>query len=271
MIERTKKARDEARRRSRATNDEDTTNAGRFGRNIKNIVTFNWGKVSGDLRTEEGDAVRKEAYAEADRLDAEVKRLEEQKKAKLAEAERLRGDADHIVKRANAVIGALDAVNVRERATEVSARRGVSDTEASLVKKNREIKKKAEQKEKDELTVSEGTEKLSEYERQETTEKAKAQAAADKYQKEQNEVFAAQNRYDMLVQNGGSKKEKSAALAALQKEKAEALEAQHEMEKVAAEVANVLKAIKEEVGTLSRSVKAAQSRLKQNEADAPEG
>ena len=41
--------------------------------------------------------------------------------------------------------------------------------------------------------------------------------------------------------------------------------------KVAAEVANVLKAIKEEVGTLSRSVKAAQSRLKQNEADAPEG
>ena len=271
VIERTKKARDEARRRSRATNDEDTTNAGRFGRNIKNIVTFNWGKVSGDLRTEEGDAVRKEAYAEADRLDAEVKRLEEQKKAKLAEAERLRGDADHIVKRANAVIGALDAVNVRERATEVSARRGVSDTEASLVKKNREIKKKAEQKEKDELTVSEGTEKLSEYERQETTEKAKAQAAADKYQKEQNEVFAAQNRYDMLVQNGGSKKEKSAALAALQKEKAEALEAQHEMEKVAAEVANVLKAIKEEVGTLSRSVKAAQSRLKQNEADAPEG
>lgn len=271
VIERTKKARDEARRRSLATNDEDTTNAGRFGRNIKNIVTFNWGKVSGDLRTEEGDAVRKEADAEADRLDAEVKRLEEQKKAKLAEAERLRGDADHIVERANAVIGALDAVNVRERATEVSARRGVSDTEASLVKKNREIKKKAEQKEKDELTVSEGTEKLSEYERQETTEKAKAQAAADKYQKEQNEVFAAQNRYDMLVQNGGSKKEKSAALAALQKEQAEALEAQHEMEKVAAEVANVLQGINAQIKTLSSAVQKAESRLAQNQTDAPEG
>jgi len=271
VIERTKKARDEARRRSIALNDEDTTHAGRSWRNVKNIVTFNWGKVSGDIRTEEGDAVRKEADADFDRLDAEVKRLEEQKKAKIAEAERLRGEADHIVKRANAVVGALDAVDARERATEVSARRGVADTEASLAKKDLEIKKKAAQKEKDEQTVSEGTVKLSEYERQEMTEKAKAQAAAAKYEREQADVFAAQNRYDMVVANGGSRKDRSAALSALQKEKEEALEAQHEMEKVAAEVANVLKAIKEEVGTLSRAVKSAQSRLKQNEADAPEG
>lgn len=271
VIERTKKARDEARRRSLAPNDEDTTNAGRFGRNLKNIVTFNWGKVSGDLRTEEGDAVRKEADAEADRLDAEVKRLEEQKKAKLAEAERLRGEADHNERRAKAVYGAHDAVDVRETATEVSARRGVADTETSLAKKNREIEKKEEQKENDEYTVIEGPQKIGELQSQAEFEEARAQKAAAAYAKEQREVVAAQNRYDMLVQNGGSKKEKSAALAALQKEKAEALEAQHEMEKVAAEVANVLKAIKEEVGTLSRSVKAAQGRLKQNEADAPEG
>ena len=36
-------------------------------------------------------------------------------------------------------------------------------------------------------------------------------------------MIEAQNRYDMLVANGGSRKEKSAALEALQKEQAEAL------------------------------------------------
>jgi predicted nucleic acid-binding Zn-ribbon protein len=73
------------------------------------------------------------------------------------------------------------------------------------------------------------------------------------------------------VANGGSRKDRSAALAALQKEQREADEAKYEMERVAAEVANTLKAIHDQVGALSRAVKSAKSRLNQNESDAPEG
>ena len=84
-------------------------------------------------------------------------------------------------------------------------------------------------------------------------------------------MIAAQGRYDMLVANGGSRKERSAALAALQKEQAEAEEAKFEMEKVAAQVAGTVKAIKEQINALSRAMKQAETRLGANQADAPEG
>ncbi len=87
-----------------------------------------------------------------------------------------------------------------------------------------------------------------------TTEQARAQAAADRYAAEQGDVIAAQGRYDMLVANGGSRKEKSAALAALQKEQAEAQEAKHEMEKVAAQVASTLQGINAQIKALASAV-----------------
>ena len=130
---------------------------------------------------------------------------------------------------------------------------------------------KAAQTAADKETVASGRSELEGLQLNADTARARAQAAADAYAKEQADVFTAQNRYDMLVQNGGSRKDKSAALAALQKEKSEALEAQHEMEKVAAEVANVLQGINAQIKTLSNAVQKAESRLAQNQTDAPEG
>ena len=214
--------------------------------------------------------------------ESELENLVAAQKKRLDAAKKLRDEATSLRKEAENELGAYmaakitaEAANVAQDAADADTRRQMDQNRAAREKAAKEKKRKedeaAAQKVADEKTVAEGKEQLSRYEEQEKTEEARAQAAAEAYAKEQGDVVVAQNRYDMLVQNGGSKKERSAALAALQKEKDEALEAQHEMEKVAAEVANVLKAIKDEVGTLSRSVKAAQSRLKQNEADAPEG
>ena len=254
-----------AKQRSTEFNEKDVGEGfwSTVGTSAKRFVSLDWGQLT-NPKTEAGDAIRKEAKTEAEQLEAELKQLKKQREDKLKQAADLRAEAEHMDERAGAIYAGQKAIDVREDATAVETRRGVIDTGKALDKKEKQVAK-------DKQTIAEGKETLANFEETEAEQKAKAQAAAAKYQKEQNEVFEAQNRYDMLVQNGGSKKEKSAALAALQKEKAEALEAQHEMEKVAAEVANVLKAIKEEVGTLSRSVKAAQSRLKQNEADAPEG
>lgn len=264
LIESAQKRRDAAHTRSFDMNEEDRHGFWEnFGGVWKDVATLNWGHI-GESDSEAGNALRKEAKGEVAALDAEVKRLQEEKRQKLNQAADLRAEAEHMDERAGALYAGQKAIDVREDATAVETRRGVVSASNALDKKEKQVAK-------DKQTIAEGKETLANFEETEAEQRAKAQAAAAKYQKEQNEVFEAQNRYDMLVQNGGSKKEKSAALAALQKEKAEALEAQHEMEKVAAEVANVLKAIKEEVSTLSRSVKAAQSRLKQNEADAPEG
>ena len=99
----------------------------------------------------------------------------------------------------------------------------------------------------------------------------RVQNASDAYDKESAEAYEAQHRYDMLVANGGSRKEKSAALAALQKEQREAKKAEHEMERVAAEVANTLQGINAQIKALASAVKKAEGRLAQNQADAPEG
>lgn len=264
LIESAQKRRDATHTRSFAMNEEDRHGFWEnFGGVWKDVATLNWGHI-GESDSEAGNALRKEAKGEVAALDAEIKRLQEEKRQKLKQAADLRAEAEHMDERAGAIYAGQKAIDVREDATAVETRRGVVSAGNALDKKEKQVAK-------DKQTIAEGKETLANFEETEAEQKAKAQAAAAKYQKEQNEVFAAQNRYDMLVQNGGSKKEKSAALAALQKEKAEALEAQHEMEKVAAEVANVLKAIKEEVGKLSHAVKSAQGRLKQNEADAPEG
>ena len=99
----------------------------------------------------------------------------------------------------------------------------------------------------------------------------RAKNAADAYAQEAAEAYEAQNRYDMVVANGGSRKDRSAALAALQKEQREAEEAKHEMERVAAEVATTLQGINAQIKALSSAVKKAEGRLAQNQADAPEG
>ena len=119
--------------------------------------------------------------------------------------------------------------------------------------------------------ITEGAEDLARLRRDKKYEEGRAKAAADAYAKEAGEAHDAQNRYDMLVANGGSRKDRSAALAALQKEQGEAEEAKHEMERVAAQVANTLQGISAQIKALAGAVKKAEGRLAQNQADAPEG
>ena len=250
--------------RASSLNSEDNIDGvSQFGSNLKNIVTFNWGKV-GEQETAAGDAVRREAAEEVKELQKELERLEEQKKSKLKQAEALRTDADQLEKKAEAERKGYDVADTQEMVSFYEGQRATSEADRAREKKEKQVAK-------DRQTIDEGGMKKADLETRAANEKARAQAAADAYAKEQGDVFAAQNRYDMLVQNGGSKKDKSAALAALQKEKEEALEAQHEMEKVAAEVANTLKTINANLTKLSQAVKSAQSRQSQYDTDAPEG
>lgn len=266
VIEDAKRRLADANWRSSADNAEDSHGFWeRSGTSIKDFFSGNWGKwARADFSTEAGDRLRDEAKAEAKELEAEIRRLEEQKEARLKEAEALRLEADRAEERKAAMGNQISATGVRIAAAEIEGRRSSGSAGRALDEKLSQIAA-------DEETVSTGGARMAALSAAADREEARARAAADRYAAEQRDVVAAQDRYDMLVANGGPRRDRSSALAALQKEKEEALDAQHEMERVAAEVANVLKAIKEEVGALSRSVKSAQGRLKQNEADAPEG
>ena len=238
--------------------------------------------LKGLVHDEEDDERRKKLQAELEKLVADQKK-------KLAEAKKLRDEAASLRKEAENLFGADRAAQISDRAVNVAQDAADADTRRRI-ESNRAAREEAEREKRrrDEEAAAKEAAKAAKIaadrETVETSggaihgleltaddERARAQAAADAYRKEQGDVFAAQNRYDMLVANGGSRKERSAALAALQKEQEEANEAKFEMERVAAQVAATLNDINGQIRALSNAVRQAESRLSQNQTDAPEG
>jgi hypothetical protein len=215
-------------------------------------------------------------------LEKQLDDLVAQQKKKLAEIKKLRDEAKSLQKEAVSLFGAERAAQITAKAANVAQDAADADTRRQM-DANRQAREDAERKaaEKsaaalakknaDEGTVSEGKAALAGLKASAVSERARAQAAADAYAKEAGDVRNAQNAYDMVVANGGSRKERSAALAALQKEQREAEDAKHEMERVAAQVAGTLRGINEQIKALARAVSQAEGRLAQNQADAPEG
>jgi hypothetical protein len=217
-----------------------------------------------------------------EKLKEQLEKMVAEQKRKLAEAKKLRDEAASLRREAENLFGADRAALISNKAVNVAQDAADADTGRKIAARREDERRKADeaaakeaakaaQAAADKETVARGQSELEGLNLNADAARAQAQAAADAYAKEQGDVVAAQNRYDMLVANGGSKKEKSAALAALQKEKDEALEAQHEMERVAAQVANTLQGINAQIKTLANAVNKAQSRLAQNQTDAPEG
>ena len=231
--------------------------------------------IKNQLAREKAPERRKDLEAQLDRLLAEQKKKLDKIKELRDEAESLRKEAASLMGGDTAAIINAKAVGVAQDAADADTVRRRDANRAARAEAERQAaeKKAAEvaQRAADEKTVAEGTAKMAELGSAASSEEARAEAAADAYAKEGADVVAAQGRYDMLVANGGSRRERSAALAALQQEQREAEEAKLEMERTAAQVATTLKGIKEQINALSRAVKQAQSRLSNSQADAPEG
>lgn len=244
-----------------------------------------------------GDAVialRGKMYDEKDperkqQKKAELEKLVAEQQKRLAEVKKLRAEAASLRKEAETELGSYtaakisaEAVHVAQNAADADTRRQIEQNrqardeatrreEERRAEEEKKKKERAAQRAADQKTVEEGRAKIDSLEVDADAERVKAQHAVDNYTKESAEAYEAQNRYDMLVANGGSRKDRSAALAALQKEQREAEEAKHEMERVAADVANTLQGINAQIKALASAVKKAEGRLAQNQADAPEG
>ena len=221
--------------------------------------------------------------------EAELEQLVAKQKERLAQAKKLRDEATSLRKEAETELGSYtaakisaEAVNVAQNAADADTRRQIEQNRQTReeAKRREEERRAAEEakaaekaakRESDQKTVKEGRAEIDRLQADADLARHRAQNAADAYATEGAEAYEAQNRYDMVVANGGSRKDRSAALAALQKEQREAEEAKHEMERVAAEVANTLQGINAQIKALASAVKKAEGRLAQNQADAPEG
>ncbi len=215
-------------------------------------------------------------------LETQLDELIKQQQQKLAAVRKLRDEAESLRQEAASLVGggtaalvSAKAVGVAQDAADADTRRRMAEARAA-----RDAAAKAEadkaaaaaaQFAADRATAAKGRAGILELEASASSERAREQAARDRYSAEAGDVRDAQNAYDMLVANGGSRKDRSAALAALQKEQAEAAEAKHEMERVAAQVAGTLQGINAQIKALASAVQKAESRIAQNQADAPEG
>ena len=238
--------------------------------------------LKGQIHNEKDPEKRKAKEAELEKLVAEQQK-------RLAEAKKLRDEAASLRKEAETELGSYtvakisaQAVNVAQDAADADTRRQIEQNRQARAEAQRrederraaeeaKAQKIAAQRAADQKTVKEGGAEIDRLQADADLARHRVKNAADAYDQESAEAYEAQNRYDMLVANGGSRKDRSAALAALQKEQREAEVAKHEMERVAAEVANTLQGINEQIKALSSAVKKAEGRLAQNQADAPEG
>lgn len=286
---RSKYARRKAEREARRATEDTVREQNRLmGQAEEKLDTAD--KLEKDVHGRSGDAVialKKQIASEKDEgarknLEEQLDKLLAEQRKKIEEARKLRQEAEELKAEAAALSGADRAAQIRQRATNVEQDAADADARKEIEKRRKERKDAAEDKrlegvrranqyKDDGDTVREGEQKIAELDYQRFEAEGRRQDAADRYAKEAADAQQAQDRYDMVVANGGSRKERSAALEALQKELAEAQEAKLEMERVAAQVAGTLSSIKTQIAAISKAVNDANGRRASYDADAPAG
>ena len=263
-IARLVKDREDALRRSVSENGEDATGfLGMLSSNIKRIATFQWGKV-GDARTDEGDAEREKASAEAEKIQADIDRLTKQRDAKLKSAMADRESARR--KREEAAIEAerLKAADIRIGSADESGAMSVGKAGRALESRRAKIAA-------DEGVIGGAAARRASIQSSIDAENARLQAAADRSNKEDRDVYLAQRRLeqgDAANRGKGWKRYAQGArmdLAAdVRREEDEAAEAKASFERTKNAVAETLKRLNEEMRKFEADLKAAQSRMNVN-------
>ena len=248
-----------AETRAYEENDEDATSwYSAWGQNIKNIVTGNWGKV-GDNRTAEGNAVRDKAKAEAEELEAEIKLLEEQKAAKLKEAERLRKEADRAEEKKKALGGQIAVADVRRQAADVSGRASVVAADTALGKKEAQIAR-------DEDIIAAGPGRIAAIKAKIAAAEQQKQAAVDANTKEQQDAEMARLALDRFNAAGhrrngtGVQAQRSALEEDVDRETAEATQSRVRLQSTLATLAETIKGLNADLKKVEREVDAATRR-----------
>ena len=263
-IARLVKGRDDALRRSVSENGEDATGfLDMFSTNLKRIATFQWGKV-GDARTEEGNAEREKANAEAEKIQADIDRLTKQRDAKLESAKADRESARRKREEAGIEGDRLQAADIRIGASDVSG-------SVSVGKADRALEARQSQIAADEAVIGGAGARRASIQARIDAENARLQAAADRANKEDRDVYMAQR----LLEQGdaenrgkgwtryaqGSRRDLAADV---RREENEAAEARVSFERTKNAVAETLKKLNEEMHKFESDLKAAQSRMKVN-------
>lgn len=263
-IREAKSRRNDALARSVSENEEDLGTYGLWGKAVKKVLTLNWGSGWTDTRSEAGDKVRAEAQAQADSEQARIDQLTKQAESQRQQAERLREDAAQKEKKAEALQGSVEAQRVRRDVVEMQGAQSVSAAVRATDTKNEQISK-------DEALIAGAAARRAGIQARIDEQNAAEQAAADRANKEDQDVYLARRRLARAdAENRGKgwnryvKGDRRRLEDGVQREEREAEEARSSFERTKNAVAETLQRLNEEMRRFESDLKAAQSRMKVN-------
>lgn len=254
-LERLKRERSRAIDASTADNDADVQGVGgAFLSNIKNIISLDWGKV-GDMRTDEGDAIREDAKKRADELQKQIKDKEAQIAAQERKISELQSGADHLTQKATlhrgAAFGAetaMETASLAGSAAVSAADKAITDEQTRIADAHRA--RAALTAKRDEL---------------------KAQIAAAQGRKDAAglAVFNAQGAVDLARANGG--KGLAGAQGALNEAQSTALEVSHSADRTIAALTKTLKDVESRLKAAQTAIESQSKQTRYAWSEAPAG
>lgn len=247
MIDRLEQERKAALARSVSENGSDaTTSFSMFGKNLKDILTLNWGGV-GDSRTEAGDAERAAELQRAEKLQGQIDALKKARDAKHQSAAGMEAQGQQKMDEQGVELKRLEAAGLNIRAASTAATAQTSAAYGALSAKQNKI-------DADRKTYERAVREKESVDRQ--IEQAKAQLALVQEQKAQNGLAMARagDAYDMAVANGRPAREQRAAFDERQRAIHDAQNAGHAFDRVEAELVATIKNLTERTNSLARTL-----------------
>ena len=254
-LERLRRERSRAIDASTADNHADVQGAGgAFLSNLKNIISLDWGKV-GDMRTDEGDAIREDAKKRADELEKQIKDKEAQIAAQERKISELQSGADHLTQKATlhrgAAFGAetaMETASLAGSAAVSAADKAITDEQTRIADAHRA--RAALTAKRDEL---------------------KAQIAAAQGRKDAAglAVFNAQGAVDLARANGG--KGLAGAQGALNEAQSTALEVSHSADRTIAALTKTLKDVESRLKAAQTAIESQSKQTRYAWSEAPAG
>ena len=230
--------------------------------NLHNFVTLNWGKI-GDTRTDEGNAEREKAGAEAKEFQAAIDDVAKRKANKLDQAKVMRTNADRDDRKADAINGAIRANDVRWQATGIGDARGQSAADAAL-----RAKEQASEAEERQYADSKKASALLAVQKQNLQE----QIAAEQKKKDAAafQVYQAQGAMD-TARLGGNRADQQSALANLQAAQNAAQNVNHAADQTINALNATLTAVEKKLQDFTRTIQKHEKKNANFRAEAPAG
>lgn len=266
MIDRLEQEREAALARSVSENGSDaTTSFSMFGKNLKDILTLNWGGV-GDSRTEAGDAERAAELQRAEKLQRQIDALKKARDAKLQSAAGMEAQGQQKMDEQGVELKRLEAAGLNLRAAGTAATAQTSAANGALGAKQNEIAARERQAAADRALVTAAPGRLDELRARIAGAQGQIAAADENARAQAMDVALAQGQLDRFNMNVGTRrtgvaKERAGLEANVGRETAEAQQASQAAASLRSSLGELIAQLTAEIKALEGEVRSAKSRM----------